>query len=164
MSELIGASTDFAKKGRSAKVKVAITPLTRTAKDVITVIIQGIHHLPHSHNSFNEVTVHFISTTNIHPKFLRIFIWISETLSGKSQAVKFLILLSVSCIPDVVPDIKEYDYDQISCGKLLGHGSFGTVHLVELNGEKIAVKHFKSSDPDDLVYFSKNNKESWLLC
>lgn len=81
------------------------------------------------------------------------------TRKGPGQATaKYVILVDIqTTIKPLLDDTKEYDYDQLPPGKLLGHGSFAVVHLVELEGKKIAVKHFlpTMNSEMEVMYFSK---------
>mmetsp|Transcript_4779 Transcript_4779/g.6670 ORF Transcript_4779/g.6670 Transcript_4779/m.6670 type:complete len:304 (+) Transcript_4779:1607-2518(+) len=43
---------------------------------------------------------------------------------------------------EVITNYKEFNYDEISTGKLIGQGSFGVVHLVDYHGTQLAVKEF----------------------
>ena len=67
-------------------------------------------------------------------------------LQSEKRFARHLLMMYYQSVP-LEMDIKQYDYDQIRIGEVIGQGSYGVVQLVRLkeNGEdlKVAVKEFR---------------------
>lgn len=88
---------------------------------------------------------------------------IIEVRGSKGEFAQHLAILYYKS-QQLVEGYKKFNYADISTGRVIGQGSFGVVHLVEYQGQKLAVKEFqtdfkKISEQDAevaLMYFSKH--------